>query len=123
MKALCLGGSIWQVDLIRRAGELGLQTVVADINPECPGRTVGDVFVQVDTNNGQALVAIARQHGADMVLAEQTDRVVPVAAFINDALGLPGMRAKVAERFTDKFAMRRALQGKVPMPAFQEVSA
>ena len=47
----------------------------------------------------------------------------PVAAFISDALGLPGMRAKVAERFTDKFAMRRALQGKVPMPAFQEVSA
>jgi carbamoyl-phosphate synthase large subunit len=122
MKALCLGGSIWQVDLIRRAGEMGLETLVADISLDCPGRRIGHAFVQVDTNDRGALLSIARDHGISLVLAEQTDRVVPIAAFINDALDLPGLRPEVAERFTNKLAMRKALQGKVPMPDFEEVS-
>jgi biotin carboxylase len=122
MKALCLGGSIWQADLIRRAGELGLETLVADINAECPGRGVGQAFVQVDTNDRQALLEIARQHKVDLVLAEQSDRVVPIAAYLNQVLDLPGLRPDVAERFTDKSVMRQALQGKVPMPAFKEVA-
>jgi biotin carboxylase len=122
MKALCLGGSIWQVDLIRRAGEMGLETLVADISPDCPGRRAGHAFVQVDTNDRGALLSIARNHGIDLVLAEQTDRVVPIAAFINDALDLPGLRPEVAERFTNKLTMRMALRGKVPMPAFEELS-
>jgi len=122
MRALCLGGSVWQVDIIRVAVKLGLETLVADISPDCPGRSAGNDFVQVDTNDRDALVAIARDRRIDIVLAEQTDRVVPVAAFINDALGLPGLRPNVAERFTDKFAMRTALHGKVPMPPFEEVA-
>lgn len=122
MKALCLGGSAWQMDLIRRAGELGVETLVADINPECPGRTVSHAFVQADTNDRQALLNLARQHRVELVLAEQTDRVVPMAAYLNEALGLPGLRPNVAARFTDKWVMRQALQGKVPMPAFQQVS-
>src|SRR5436309_9236318 len=122
MRALCLGGSVWQVDIIRRARELGLETLVADISPDCPGRGAGHDFVQVDTNDRDALVALARDRRIDIVLAEQTDRVVPVAAFINDALRLRGLRPNVAERFTDKYAMRRALRGKVPMPPFEEVA-
>jgi carbamoyl-phosphate synthase large subunit len=122
MKAFCLGGSVWQVDLIRRAGEMGLETLVADINPDCPGRSVGSAFVQVDTNDRGALLSIARDHRINLVLAEQTDRVVPIAAFINEALELPGLRPDVAERFTNKLTMRKALQGKVPMPGFEEVS-
>src|SRR5215831_5130183 len=122
MKALCLGGSVWQVDLIRRAGELGLETLVADISPDCPGRRVGHAFVQVDTNDCGALLSIARDHGINVVLAEQTDRVVPIAAFINEALDLPGLRPAVAEHFTDKLTMRKALHGKIPMPAFREVA-
>jgi biotin carboxylase len=122
MKALCLGGSQWQADVIRRARELGLETLVADIDPGCPGRAAGDEFVQLDTDDAEALVELARARRVDLVLAEQTDRVVPVAAQINAELGLPGLRPDVAERFTDKSVMRRALQGAVPMPAYQEVS-
>ena len=122
MKALCLGGSPWQADVIRRARELGLDTLVADIDPDCPGRAIGDEFVQVDTDDVAALVELARARRADLVLAEQTDRVVPVAAQINAQLGLPGLRPELATRFTDKRVMRRALEGTVPMPAYQEVS-
>src|SRR6476646_8351648 len=97
MTALSLRGSVWQVDLIRRAGEMGLKTLVADISSDCPGRRVGHDFVQVDTNDRGALLRIARDHGVNLVLAEQTDRVVPIAAFINEAMGFPGLRPAVAE--------------------------
>src|SRR5256885_13663337 len=122
MKVLCLGGSRWQTDVIRRASELGLETLVADIDPDCPGRAAGDEFVRVDTDDAEALVELASVHRAQLVLAEQTDRVVPVAAQINAELGLPGLRPEVAKRFTDKSVMRRALRGTVPMPPYQEVS-
>jgi biotin carboxylase len=122
MKVLSLGGSHWQTDVIRRARKLGLETLVADIDPDCPGRAAGDEFVRVDTDDAPALVKLARARNVHLVLAEQTDRVVPVAAKINAELGLPGLRPDVAERFTDKSIMRRALEGTVPMPAYQEVS-
>ena len=122
MKALCLGGSKWQTDLIRRAGELGLETLVVDIDPGCPGAALADTFVAVDTNDVAVLIEIARSAGVHLVLADQSDRVVMVAAQINVALDLPGLRPEVAVRFTDKREMRAALLGKVPMPAFEEIS-
>src|SRR5947207_15274510 len=113
MRALCLGGSVWQVDIIRRARELGLETLVADISPDCPGRGAGHDFVQVDTNDRDALVARARDRRIDIVLAEQTDRVVPLAAFINDALCLCELRPNVAERFIDSVCTSMSLRGVV----------
>ena len=119
---LILGGSRWQVDLIRRASALGLRTIVADISADAPGRQIADEFVQVDTNDAGRLAEVASTRGVSLVLAEQTDRTVPVAAAINERLGLPGIRPETALRFTNKFVMRQALAGSgVPMPRYAEV--
>ncbi len=123
MRALSLGGSKWQVALIRRARQLGLETIVADIDPACPGRAFADQFVEIDTSNGSAMVALAARYDVQMVLADQSDRVVPIAALINERLDLPGLRPDVAERVTDKAVMRRTLSGTVHMPAFAEVTS
>lgn len=122
MRALSLGGSKWQVDLIRRAHQLGLETIVADVDPACPGRAFADQFIEIDTSDGAAMVNVAHRYGVQMVLADQSDRVVPIAALINERLALPGLRPDVAERVTDKSVMRRALAGIVHMPAFAEVA-
>jgi len=120
--AMILGGSRWQLDLIRAARRAGLRTVVTDIQADPPGRAEGDEFVQIDTNDREGLLAIARARGVGLVLAEQTDRTVPIAAWLNEQLGLPGIRPDVAKRFTDKYAMRNALRGSgVPMPEYAEV--
>jgi len=97
--------------------------LVADRSPACPGRAEADIFAEVDTSDVQAVLALACTHRVRLVLAEQTDRVVPVAAELNERLNLPGIRPDVALRFTDKLVMRRSLQGHgVPMPSFQEIS-
>jgi biotin carboxylase len=121
---LVLGGSRWQLGIIRAVKRLGLKAIVADISPEAPGRAIADEFVQIDTNDRVGLCDIARSRGAALVLAEQTDRLVPVAGYINDELGLPGIRADVASRFTNKLTMRTQLEpADVPMPRYRAVSS
>jgi biotin carboxylase len=121
---LVIGGGVWQCDLIRSVRRQGLRSIVADISPDAPGRALADLFVEHDTNDVDGLCALARAQGVRFVLADQTDRIVPVAAQINERLGLPGIRPDVALRFTDKFAMRNALAGSsvVEMPRYAEVS-
>jgi len=123
---LVLGGSRWQCDVIVRANDLGLRTVVTDISPNAPGRAVADTFVEVDTNDREALLSIARSERVDAVIAEQSDRVVPVAAFLNERLGLHGIDPATARVFTDKYAMRNAVasaRAGIMMPRYAEVTS
>jgi carbamoyl-phosphate synthase large subunit len=100
-----------------------LRTVVTDISADAPGRFDADEFIQIDTNDRQGLLRIARDRQIAIVLADQTDRIVPVAAFLNEQLGLNGIRPDTARVFTDKLAMRNALVGSdVRMPRYAEVA-
>jgi biotin carboxylase len=122
--ALVLGGSRWQLGIIHAVKKLGLRAIVADISPEAPGRLVADQFVRMDTNDREGLRELAAVNRVDLVLAEQTDRLVPIAAYVNDTLGLPGIGPAVAERFTNKLSMRSSLaDAGVPMPRFRPVSS
>jgi biotin carboxylase len=122
LRALLLGGGRWQCALIAAAKSFGLEVLVADISPSAPGRVLADRFFQVDTDDRQALLAIASSEGVEVVLSDQTDRLVPVVAFLNEELGLPGIRTTVARRFTDKAVMREALAGaEVPQPRWEVV--
>src|SRR3989440_5515220 len=121
--ALIIGGSRWQTDLIRRASELGLLTIVTDISEHAPGRLVADEFIQIDTNDRDGLLEIARQKRVSVVLTDQSDRIVPVAAYLNEQLQLNGIRPDTARVFTDKYAMRNALAGSgFRMPHYAEVA-
>jgi biotin carboxylase len=122
--AFILGGGRWQTDVIKRASDLGLRTLVADVSSAAPGRGIADEFVQIDTNNKLGLLEIARRYEIDLVIAEQTDRVVPIAAFINEQMGLKGIKQEVAHVFTNKYAMRNALaHSGVRMPWYSEISS
>jgi biotin carboxylase len=122
--ALILGGSRWQLGIIQAAKLLGLRVVVADISADAPGKGIADEFVQIDTNDREGLAEVVRRRRAGLVLAEQTDRLVPVAGYLNDKLGLPGIDEATAVRFTNKRAMRDALQdADVPMPKYRSVSS
>jgi biotin carboxylase len=110
------------VPIIRRARQLGLLTVVTDRSASAPGQYWADVFVQVDGSDYQALLAVARQHAVDLVVAEGSDRHVPAAAYLNQQLGLRGIGPEIAHRFTNKYAMRQALEHTgVRMPCYAEV--
>jgi biotin carboxylase len=122
--ALIVGGSRWQCDLITRAVALGLRTIVTDISDQAPGRLLAHEFIQIDTNDRDGLMSIAREKEVNVVVTDQSDRTVPVVAFLNQQLGLNGIRPETARVFTDKYAMRNALAGSdVKMPRYAEVAA
>jgi len=110
------------LEIIKRAAERGLYTIVADISPDAPGRKLAHEFIVQDTNDKEQLTKLAQDKNIDLVIAEQTDRVVPVAAYINQQLGLRGILPVVAHRFTDKHAMRNHLADTdIPMPKYREI--
>jgi biotin carboxylase len=123
MKILSLGGGNWQIGLLETIRQLGHEVCVVDIDPNCRGSSFADHFFQADTSNYEVVSEIARKNAIDLVIAEQTDRFVPVAAYVNETLGLPGISIDVARRFTDKLEMRRCLDGVIDMPAYAEVNS
>ena len=124
MRALVLGGGRFQAGLIRRLREKGIWSIVADISDGCPGKTLADQFIRVDTNDALALQKIGQEYHVDLVMTDQTDRLVPVAAYVSQQLGLKGLGLDLAHRFTDKHEMLRRLKELgAPIPDFKEVSS
>jgi biotin carboxylase len=122
-KILVLGGGLWQLAIIMKAKEMGFYTIVADISSDAPAKVIADEFLCVDTNDKNKLVDYARRKEIKIVIGEQTDRVVPVAAHINDELHLKGIDGRTAAKFTDKYLMREALRNNgIVMPFYHLVS-
>jgi len=122
-RALVLGGSRWQMELIRRIKDCGIKAIVADINPDAMGKSIADDFISIDTSDLDGIVRLSKTLHVDFVITDQTDRTVPIVAAVNERLGLPGILPDVAERFTDKHAQRVALVDTgIPMPRFRKVN-
>jgi biotin carboxylase len=107
---MIVGGSKWQVDIIKAVKDHGFDTLVTDISADAPGRQYADAFYQIDSLEKEALLKVAREHKIAFAIAEQTDRVVPVVAYINEQLKSHGINPETASRFTDKYIMRESLR-------------
>lgn len=121
---LVVGGGKWQVDLIKTLKANALRTVVVDMAKDCPGGVLADKFYQVNIMDPGGILKVAHAEGISWVTSDQSDPAVPSVAFLNEQLGLPGIRPAVAEKFTNKYSMRNALlNSDIPMPAYAEVSS
>ena len=89
LRLMILGGGSSQLNAFRRAREMGMWTILADHNPEAPARTWADAFAPASTFDTEAVVAAARDHGVDALLALGTDQPVLTAARVSHRLGLP----------------------------------
>lgn len=105
---LICGGGVMQLPAIRIAREEGLRVVVADGNPNCPGRRTADVFEPIDLKDHSRLTACARSHRVQAVCTAGTDFSLTVAR-VAEACGLPGVSVDAAMHATDKALMRARL--------------
>ena len=107
MKLMVLGGGSAQINLIRRAKELGDFVVVADYLPDCPGAQLADAHVQVSTFDAESAIRAGREHGIEGIVTTGTDQPVLTAALAAEALGLPYyMDSDTALSFTNKRVMK-----------------
>lgn len=121
---LVLGASVSQVGAIRRARALGLRVVAVDGDPHAIGFADSDVAEPVDFSDIEGVIEVARRHDVDGVVAISTDRAVPVAAAVAEALGLPGIGSTTAIAMTDKAVMRtRLAAADIPQPSYALLQA
>src|SRR5512138_762450 len=102
-----LGGGQWQLPTIELARSLGYRVLVTDMYQERPAYAIADLHEVVDITDAEGTLAAARRHGIDGIICDTTDVGVPTMAHVAEALGLPGIGPEAAQRFTNKYLMRK----------------
>lgn len=126
-KILLLGGSYGQLPAIVEAKKRQLFTILCDYLPDNPGAKMADEFHLVSTTDIEAILQIARDRQVDYVMAYASEPAAMTAAFVSEALKLPGNPVKSVQTLSDKSLFRTFLKDhgfNVPVfEVFDNVSA
>ena len=107
-KLMILGAGIYQVPLIRKAKEMGLETYVLSYPGNYPGIPLADHYAPLDTRDKEAICALAMKEGIHGICTSGTDVAVVSIGYVCDRMGLNGITGKAAELVTDKARMKDA---------------
>lgn len=119
-KIMILGASSLQLPAIEKARDLGLETIVVDINPCAVGFGVPNVKKEIiSTIDDEAVLKAARSHNIDGIMTLATDMPMRTVAKISREMKLIGISEETALKATDKIEMRNALaEYNVPIPKY-----
>jgi biotin carboxylase len=119
-RIMILGAGVYQVPLIKKAKEMGFETLVVSIAGNYPGISLADRFLEIDTTDVEKVVGAAKEHEILAVLTTGTDVCVPTIGAVVDALGLHGTGYDAACRSMDKVLMKQSfMKHSVPTAAFK----
>lgn len=108
-RIMFLGAGLMQMPPIAYAREQGHFVVTVDYLPDNPGHALGDRYVNVSITDKDAVLASAREIGIDGIVAYASDIAAPTAAYVAEALGLPGNPYESVLTLTHKGRFRRFL--------------
>lgn len=108
-KILLLGGSAQQIIAIETAKRLGYYTVLCDYLDDNPGIRHADKFYLVSTTDKEAVLEVAKTERIDGILAYASDPAAPTAAYVAEALSLPGSPYESVEILCNKDRFRAFL--------------
>lgn len=108
-RILLLGGSEAQLIAIEKAKDLGYYTVLCDYLPDNPGQFIADSFHLVSTTDKDAVLEVAKLERINGIVAYSSDPAAPTAAYVANALHLPGMDYDVVRHFCEKQLFREFL--------------
>lgn len=86
---MVLGGGSSQIHLLQRALKAGFYVILADKDPDAPGRRYCSEFVEASTFDIDAVTQAASRTGAERIIAAGSDQPVLTAAAASAANGLP----------------------------------
>ena len=107
-RIMILGAGIYQVPLIQKAKEMGLETIVVSIPGNYPGFAFADKVYKLDTRDQEAVLRAAQRERIDGICTSGTDVAVVTIGYVCEKLGLPGISYKAARTVTDKARMKAA---------------
>lgn len=106
---MVLGGSNFQIPIIRRAKEMGLYVISCDYLPDNPGHQISDEYYNVSTTDKEAVLALAKTLNIDAIVTLSSDPAIPTVAHVADALGLRGPSPNAVTILSEKDKFRLLL--------------
>lgn len=103
---LILGANILQLPLIKKANELGYQTLVVSPITSEPGHAIATFSEECNVIDEEGVLQLAIKYDICGIITDQTDLPVRTMAYVANRLGLPGNDYDVARILTDKYLMR-----------------
>ena len=103
---LFLGASHQQLAPILYARGAGYRVVTCDNRPDNPGHALADAWHEVSTTDRDGVLRVARAERIDAVVCYASDASAPTAAYVAQALGLPGNPLAAVETLVDKGRFR-----------------
>jgi len=104
-RVLILGASRYYLRAIQTAKRLGYRTLVVDRDPTLPGFQAADTGQGIDITNSGAVLDYARTQKIDGIVPIN-DYGVPTAAYVAEALKLPGLTRRQSRILTNKALLR-----------------
>jgi len=108
-KILILGGGQMQVPIIQCANQMGLYTIVADMDENAPGLIEAKERLLKSTMDMDALMTYVQHHPIDGILTT-SDAPVNVVAAVGEKFHLPAMSEETARLCTNKYLQRECLK-------------
>ncbi len=122
-RILIIPGGPFQIPLIDAAKRRDLKVVVADANANAPGMARADFADLINPTDIDALVDVAKHHDIRAVVSMASDPCVIPCAAVAEALALPGLPVRVAQRARNKHASLLRIREIAPelCPRFQVI--
>jgi biotin carboxylase len=108
-RIMILGGSSFQIPLIKKAKEMGLYVITCDYLPENPGHQFADEYINISTTAKTAVLEGAKKLNIDAIATLSSDPAIPTVAFVAHALGLRGPRPDAIDILNEKDLFRKQL--------------
>ena len=108
-KRLIIGAGFLQSFVIRKAKEMGYETLTVDADPNAVGFRYADKYEIINIVDEKACLSYAQKENIDGVLTAATDYGVLTAAYIADQMNLGGLDYEVAKLIKNKYRVRKCL--------------
>ncbi len=108
-KILVVGGGNYQVPLIKRIRELGLEAYCADKNRTAPGFREANGYRIIDILNQKECLDYAKELKIDGVATYGATITLPTVSFIGECLNLPALSRETAEIASNKYQIKKKL--------------
>lgn len=108
-KILIIGAGFLQSFVIKKAKEMGYETLTVDADPNAIGFSFADKHEVINIVDEKACLAYAQKENIDGVLTAATDYGVLTAAYIAEQMSLGGIDYEVAKLIKNKYKVRKCL--------------
>lgn len=105
-KILILGGSSFQVPLIKYCLEQGDYVITCDYLPENPGHILAHEYHNISTTDIKNVFELAKIKKIDAIMSFGSEPALQTIAYVAENLGLSGTRLDTVMKLTDKYLFR-----------------